>query len=195
MREWKGLTLHACTCRLCPAPIGPTSLWIFGYMNWPSSRQSLTFLGFLKSLTWRQKDDMIWSTVVPNITNKAWTNRWSWWNKFISIWFYVQFVPLHSRSVMPVQRVTVTWGLFKAPSGTARHPSMYTQITPLANWSDEEIWEWFGVNLSVEKRVDDIIEAMDYSSLVCLGKNMQRRKRKVKDLKKLTEELKKLTKE
>ena len=54
---------------------------------------------------------------------------------------------------MPVQSVTVTWGLFKAVSGTARHATMHTQITPLAIWSDKEIWTWLGID---DKRQQDI---------------------------------------
>ena len=54
---------------------------------------------------------------------------------------------------MPVQNVTVMWGLFKAVSSTVRHPTMHTQVTPLAIWSDKEIWTWLGID---DKRQEEI---------------------------------------
>ena len=62
---------------------------------------------------------------------------------------------------MPVQSVTVTWGLFKAVSGTARHATMHTQITPLAIWSDQEVWAWLGIdderqqNMKLQLKIDE----------------------------------------
>ena len=67
--------------------------------------------------------------------------------------FHLCLLPLQFEDVMPVQNVTVMWRLFIAVSGTAHHPTMHTQVTPLAIWSDKEIWTWLGID---DKRQEEI---------------------------------------
>lgn len=51
---------------------------------------------------------------------------------------------------------------------------MHTQITPLANWSDEEICQWFGVNLCLQKKMHNIFQELDLSDHAFLEKRMGR---------------------
>lgn len=51
---------------------------------------------------------------------------------------------------------------------------MHTQITPLASWSDEEICQWFGVNLCLRKKMDNIFQELDLSDHAFLEKRMGR---------------------
>ena len=81
---------------------------------------------------------------------------------------------------MHVKSVTVMWGLFKAVSGSARHATMHTQITPLANWSDAEIYEWFGINLPRRLKVQKIFDRMTLNEVLLLEQRMKKMRNKDK---------------
>lgn len=54
---------------------------------------------------------------------------------------------------------------------------MHTQITPLASWSDDKIYEWFGVNLRMMLNVEKICQQMTVHEMIAFDNRMNKDKK------------------